>query len=73
MKRVKVFLILVLLILIYCGENNVYAMETSGFSTEKMPENEKEIFLGNVDITMFFAEPQKEPIKWYFLKYQLSI
>lgn len=65
MKQINTILALVLLGLMLVGNKSVFAMESPGFSTEEMSQEEIELFLSNINISMFALEPTKEPIKCF--------
>ena len=65
MKRTYVIIIILLLGCLLCIDEKIYAMESLGFATEEMPVDEIELFLNNVNISPFFAEPSKESIKCF--------
>lgn len=65
MKRIYMFLIILLFGCI-CGSNtSVYAMEMNEFETEEMSINDIEMFLDNVNFSLFNTEPSKRPIKCF--------
>lgn len=65
MKRIKVMIICSLILVLFTfGGINVSAMNT-GFSTETLTEDQKEIFLKNVNISILDKEPQKNTIECF--------
>ena len=62
MSRTSVLLVIIILGCIFSGSKCVYAMDSSGFVTEELSEDERELFLNNVNISMLNTEPRKAPI-----------
>lgn len=62
MKRMKIYLtIILLLLLIFTTGTDTYAMNT-GFILEELSEDNKNIFLSNVEISFSMSEPVKKSI-----------
>ena len=64
MRCVRCFLVILLLLLVVNGEEEVLAMNT-GFSTEILPDEAKNTFLTNVNISMLANEPPKRAIECF--------
>ena len=64
MKYMRVFIGLLIGVITLSLQMPVYAMET-GFSTEAMPDAEKDKFISNVNIMVLHSEPQKRGIKCF--------
>ena len=65
MKRVYMFLIILLFGCTCWSNPSVYAMEINEFETEEMSKNDIEVFLDNVNLFLFNTEPLKRPIKCF--------
>lgn len=65
MKRVYMFLIILLFGCICWSNTSVYAMRISGFETEEMSMNDIESFLDNINLFLVNTEPSQKPIKCF--------
>ena len=71
MRCVRCFLVILLLLLVVNGEEEVLAMNT-GFSTEILPDEAKNTFLTNVNISMLANEPPKRAIECFDVNEKLE-
>ena len=65
MKRLYIFVVVLFLACFFGKKTDVFAMEMQELETEKMSENEKAVFLGNIDIDFFYTEPVKDSIRCF--------